>query len=224
MATLSSNGEHPIYELMERAEERWEGLLAGQSKSLEDAVREYRKRYHIPPPLGFDTWFTFCQENGVQIVDNYDQLMKDLLPHHALEPEVFVKRSNDLEGGSFTYTLDISEEGVELSGERAWSARPKHFEKLINGFRGSLPKGFKLKVTGSDHDTGSTVLGKDQRDRAMELVRTGERESVGRWGNGLMRVDFDETELKQLEDPKRTPAFGWFVSIAHGSHTVADRQ
>lgn len=28
-------------------------------------------------------------------------------------------------------------------------------------------------------------------------------------------ADFTEAELKQLEDPKRTPAFGWFVSDAY---------
>jgi len=31
----------------------------------------------------------------------------------------------------------------------------------------------------------------------------------------LIRVDFTETELKKLEDPKRTPAWGWFVSLRY---------
>ena len=29
-----------------------------------------------------------------------------------------------------------------------------------------------------------------------------------------LTIDFDETELAMLEDPNRTPAYGWFVSLA----------
>ncbi len=109
-------------------------------------------------------------------MDNYDQFMKDLLPHHALAPEIFIARSTALEGGGFTYTLDINRDKVEITGERATNARPKHLRGLIDGFKHALPEGFKLKITGSDHDTGSTVLGRDQRERAMELFHAGGRE------------------------------------------------
>nr|WVH01971.1 beta-1,2-xylosyltransferase 1 [Naematelia aurantialba] len=188
--------EHPIYELMERAETRWEHLLTSQSTNLDSAVEEYKRRYHMRPPLGFDAWFAFCQENGIKIVDDYDQMMKDILPHHALPPHIFIQRMDELEGTTFTYTLDISSDSIELSGPRADKDRPKHLLRLFSGLREHLPPGFRVKVTGSDHDTGSTVLGRDQRQRAMELVKTGEH--------------FDEAELQHLEDPNRTPAWGWF--------------
>ncbi|OCF33479.1 hypothetical protein I317_02613 [Kwoniella heveanensis CBS 569] len=201
--------EHPIYELMERAETRWENLLASQSKTLHAAVLEYKKRYGIPPPVGFDAWFEFCQKHGIKIVDEYDQLMKDLLPHHALPPALFISRSKDLEGKGFTYTLDIGQGHVELTGDRSWAARPKHLRTLINGFKEFLPEGFYLKITGSDHDTGSTILGKDQRERAMQLVKEGKH--------------FDEAELKALENPNRTPAWGWFVNFPSGFPLVYTR-
>ncbi|KAK8858562.1 hypothetical protein IAR55_002791 [Kwoniella newhampshirensis] len=193
MATLTSaqpgvKAEHPIYELMERAESQWTTMLASQSTTLLAAVAEYKRRYHMAPPTGFDVWFAFCQKHGIRIVDDYDQLMRDLLPHHALEPATFLARSKALEGTSFTYTLDIGKDQVDLTGERINSARPKHLRNLIAGFKDDLPEGFYLRVTGSDHDTGSVVLGKDQRQRAMELVKRGE----------------------QLENPNRTPAWGWF--------------
>ncbi|WWD18454.1 hypothetical protein CI109_102906 [Kwoniella shandongensis] len=199
MATLTNpvppgtKAEHPIYELMERAETRWTNMLASQSTTLQAAVAEYKKRYHMSPPTGFDVWFAFCQKHGIKIVDEYDQLMKDLLPHHALQPATFLARSKALDGQSFTYTLDIGKDRVDLTGERANSARPKHLKNLIGGFKDDLPEGFYLRVTGSDHDTGSVVLGKDQRQRAMELVQKGE-----------------QAELKELENPNRTPAWGWF--------------
>ena len=49
-------GRHPIYELIERATEEWEGKLERQSKTLPEAVREYRRRYGRAPPKGFDKW------------------------------------------------------------------------------------------------------------------------------------------------------------------------
>ncbi|WRT67758.1 uncharacterized protein IL334_004730 [Kwoniella shivajii] len=188
--------EHPIYELMEKAETKWNTLLNSQSKTLNQAVNEYKKRYKMSPPVGFDIWFDFCQRHNIKIVDDYDQLMRDLLPHHALNPSTFIARSKALEGTGFTYTLDISKQAVTLSGERSIAARPKHLQRLIGGFMNDLPEGFYLRITGSDHDTGSVVLGKDQRERAMQLVREDKH--------------FDEAELKALEDPNRTPAWGWF--------------
>jgi hypothetical protein len=181
MATLQStlpgtHPDHPIYELMEHAERRWNRLLKSQSTTLERAVDEYRRRYRMDPPAGFDAWFAWCKSHGVTIVDEYDQLMKDLLIHHALPPAMFIARSEALEGGDFTYTLDVTAQGVDLSGPRAPHARPRKLQSLIQGFQNSLPKDFHLRVTGSDHDTGSQVVGRDQRERAMDLVRKGERE------------------------------------------------
>ena len=40
-----------------------------QSKTLQQAVKEYRVRYGRNPPKGFDVWFEWAQKNNVQIVD-----------------------------------------------------------------------------------------------------------------------------------------------------------
>ncbi len=49
-------GPHPIFELMEQAEKNWKGKLRRASSSLDEAVQEYRRRYHRNPPRGFDHW------------------------------------------------------------------------------------------------------------------------------------------------------------------------
>ena len=225
MATLvPRQTEHPIYELMEAAETRWTHLLASQSTALPLAVEEYKRRYGLDPPAGFDKWFDFCQRNGIRIVDEYDQMMKDLLPHHALPPDAFIKRSGVLQEEKFTYTLTVRKDKVELTGERKQSARPIHIRDLIEGFREDLPDDFELKVTGSDHDFGSVILGRDQRERAMQLVKEGQCElrlgedtfETDRW------TDFDEAELARLEDPHRTSARGWFVGDETSHSYIAD--
>jgi hypothetical protein len=61
---------HPIEELMRDNKQRWEDLLKRQSRSLEQAVREYKRRYGRLPPKGFDKWYKYCVDNNVKIIDD----------------------------------------------------------------------------------------------------------------------------------------------------------
>lgn len=56
LLVVNPNGPHPIFELMRDAEAAWDAKLARASKTLEEAVTEYRRRYRRAPPLGFDKW------------------------------------------------------------------------------------------------------------------------------------------------------------------------
>lgn len=56
LVEVSEDGPHPIYELIARAEKAWNEKLKKASRTLEEAVIEYRRRYHREPPLGFDKW------------------------------------------------------------------------------------------------------------------------------------------------------------------------
>lgn len=53
---VNHKGIHPIYELIERAEAKWKTKQRRASKTLKQAVREYRRRYKRLPPKGFDHW------------------------------------------------------------------------------------------------------------------------------------------------------------------------
>jgi hypothetical protein len=53
---VNEDGPHPIYELIKRAEKEWNEKLKRASRSLEEAVKEYRRRYKRNPPKGFDLW------------------------------------------------------------------------------------------------------------------------------------------------------------------------
>ena len=56
LVEVNPMGAHPIYELMERAEKQWKRKQARASRTLEQAVREYKRRYKRNPPKGFDVW------------------------------------------------------------------------------------------------------------------------------------------------------------------------
>lgn len=48
--------EHPIHGLMREARANWTAKVEQQSKSLDEAVREYRRRFGREPPPGFEKW------------------------------------------------------------------------------------------------------------------------------------------------------------------------
>lgn len=49
-------GRHPIYDLIDKAEKEWEAKHKRQSRTLDEAVEEYERRYKRAPPKGFDEW------------------------------------------------------------------------------------------------------------------------------------------------------------------------
>ena len=53
---VNMEGAHPIFELISRAEKEWEAKLRGASKTFQEVVQEYKRRYKRAPPKGFDHW------------------------------------------------------------------------------------------------------------------------------------------------------------------------
>jgi hypothetical protein len=88
-----SYSEHPISKLMAEAEETFRKRLSGQSKTLEDAVIEYRRRYGREPPRGFGEWWQFAQEHDVKLVDDFDAIHEDLAPFWNMSGAEFRDRA-----------------------------------------------------------------------------------------------------------------------------------
>ena len=56
LLVVNPAGPHPIFQLIRDAEEAWAAKHTSASTTLREAVAEYKRRYHRPPPLGFDKW------------------------------------------------------------------------------------------------------------------------------------------------------------------------
>lgn len=56
LVEVNEEGAHPIYELISRSEAEWAKKHERASKTFDDAVEEYRRRYKRAPPKGFDLW------------------------------------------------------------------------------------------------------------------------------------------------------------------------
>lgn len=96
--TFPPEKPHPIARLIENAEQRFEHLWSHQSRTLADAVGEYRRRYNMHPPPHFDKWFEFAQAKGVQMTDEYDTIYHSLLPFWGLEPRTIRQRAQETLG------------------------------------------------------------------------------------------------------------------------------
>lgn len=74
-----------VEKLWEAAKAKQAFVLGRQSQTIEGARVEYLKRYQIPPPNGFDKWFTYARKHESLIIDEFDNLMESLLPFRAYQ-------------------------------------------------------------------------------------------------------------------------------------------
>ena len=58
---LTEFKKHPIENLMENAKKKWDEKVARQSKTAEEAIEEYKRRYKRDPPYGFTEWFAYAK-------------------------------------------------------------------------------------------------------------------------------------------------------------------
>ncbi|WRT67552.1 uncharacterized protein IL334_004524 [Kwoniella shivajii] len=188
---------HPIFKLMERGEKRWTELLERQSKTLPQAVTEYRHRYGRAPPKGFDQWWQFCKRN------QYDQIFRDIEPFFALSPQMFNERVNALTETQHAAQITLSPDGPSsIYGQRAHSARPRLLFQLLEPIAQYLSR--EVTFTISDHDLGSWILGDDQKQAASDAIREGRYLS--------------EQDLKVLEKREgRQPVKGLVSACPEGS-------
>lgn len=103
----TSSRVHPIDQLVRDAEVEWAEKVQGQSKSLEQAVVEYRRRYQIPPPPNFDKWYEMAKKRGVQLIDEYDSIYRTLRPFWALTPATIRGRAREAIGNTDNFLMGL---------------------------------------------------------------------------------------------------------------------
>mgnify|MGYP006876495415 CR=1 FL=1 len=115
---------HPIPMLLALGEKKWENLLARQSRTLEQAVEEYQRRYGRPPPKGFDVWWEFAMRNNLVLPDEYDRINLDLAPFFALPKEEMKRRMDMVREMPETFTIQVEDGRVAVEiidqGGLAW--------------------------------------------------------------------------------------------------------
>lgn len=88
-------GSHPMWQLIKGAEQEMEELKARQSKTLKEAVAEYRRRYGMHPPPKFDKWYKLAVSRNVRLIDEFDGIHEMLKPFWGLKPSTIRKRAKE---------------------------------------------------------------------------------------------------------------------------------
>ncbi|TPX49976.1 hypothetical protein SeMB42_g00552 [Synchytrium endobioticum] len=89
-------------------------LEARQSKTLEEAVSKYRLKYDREPPQHFDNFVSFAL-NHKCLVDEYDQIHRDLAPFRKMNATVFKRRVRALLNNDAVSTYSVKNGVVEIS-------------------------------------------------------------------------------------------------------------
>ncbi|KAF8340940.1 hypothetical protein F5887DRAFT_978521 [Amanita rubescens] len=102
---VNPDAPHPIYELIQINKATWANRLAHASQTLPQAIAEYKRRYGRPPPKGFDKWFHWAKSHGVQLLDDYDSIIKGLEPFWGISPSDFKNTQGKQERTTDTFTI-----------------------------------------------------------------------------------------------------------------------
>lgn len=172
---------HPILELIENAQKLWERKLSKSSKTLEDCIQEYVRRYRRPPPYGFERWWQFAHNNHVILKDEYDQIDRDLKPFLAMEPVDLAHRSWVMANERpETFTISIkSNKQVLITGKEGHLARAKDLANLIKSFSSILPDDDHLhdqlvNLTFTKHDQPAVQMTWGRKQKMIDMANLGE--------------------------------------------------
>jgi hypothetical protein len=159
---------HPVWQLVRDAEQSFEKQLEGQSKSLEEAVIEYRRRYGIPPPPNFDKWYDFAKKKGVQLIDEFDTIHHSLTPFWGLKPKTIRARAKEALGfnNNLLGLLIRNGEVARMNGGGEWQQDAT--KGMMAGFIRHLPD---MDLCFNIHDEPRVVIPYDDLARLMDTAK-----------------------------------------------------
>ena len=169
-ASNSSSALHPIASFIDDAEKQLNQLLERQSKTLKDAVNEYRRRYNMNPPPHFDKWFQYAQSKGVELIDEYDTIYHSLLPFWGLSPQTIRARAREaLGGGNGLYGVLVRNGKISLLeglGEEDW--RRPATQGMLKDFVKYLPD---MDLAFNVHDEPRVIVPNDDLQRLVSIAK-----------------------------------------------------
>lgn len=188
---------HPIQSLVQAGHSTFEHMQTRQSKTLEEAVAEYRRRYGRSPPPGFDQWYRVAQEKSFLLVDEFDTVMESLEPFWGLSPSVLRSRVHSIKEAPEMTEFRIHNGEVENSGDHYHAAYLKMW--LDSATWGSILPNVSFMI--STLDEPRVVAPHDTLELAMQNVHSlqHQRTRTGRPDLSLLQKSHSKaTDVKWL--------------------------
>lgn len=186
-------GSHPMWHLIKDAETKLEETKTRQSKTLEEAVFQYRRRYGIPPPPNFDKWYEFATSKGVQLIDEFDMIHELITPFWGLKPSTIRERAMEALGfGNQLLGVQIRNGKISyIQGGGDWQREAT--EGMMKPFVSHLPN---MDLAFNIHDEPRVVVPDDDMSR---LIDTAKNENM-KMANAVTNPRNTFTKPKGLND------------------------
>jgi Glycosyl transferase family 90 len=168
-AVLVDKNSHPIIQLIAQGEREHEEIMKKQSKTLKEAVAEYRRRYKLPPPPNFDKWYEFAKSKNVQLIDEYDTILDSLTPFWAVKPETIRTRAREALGFDNNLIALTIRGGKNASCEGGNDWQGQATTGMMQGFVKYLPD---MDLAFNTHDEPRVVVPADELAKLVNLAKT----------------------------------------------------
>lgn len=209
---FNPSAPHPIPDLIAHSQSLWRTKQSRASRTLADAITEYKRRYHgRKPPKGFDKWWKYVERNNVQLPDEYDQIMRDLEPFYGIDPSTLLAELAKEEGRGFSYTL-VSEKGRMSVEKRNYNleggdkGKPEGMMDFLRDVEGELPD---FRAVFSVMDGSSLYLSWEHKAEAIKAARENRCTALPFSPFSILILVID-VDLSKLPDPK-PKGFEWPV-------------
>ncbi|KZP07098.1 glycosyltransferase family 90 protein [Athelia psychrophila] len=169
---------------MDRGEAQWDAKLKRQSKTLMEAVMEYKRRHKRSPPKGFDHWWYWCEKHNVHLPDEYDQIYRDLEPFWGMDPVDMRRLQAEHEDDFDSYTIGKSRTSdpvsvlkMRLSYHGEGTHEPAHIEQaqdLIDLLEDVQDFIRPFRATFSPHDNPNLLLDREVKTNMLRAAAAGE--------------------------------------------------
>ncbi|KAK8069842.1 Capsule-associated protein [Apiospora phragmitis] len=137
--------EHPVEALVSNGNKAFRGLLQRQSQNYTAACDEYRRRYKVEPPPGFQQWYEFAASNNSPIIDDFDSIYDSISPFWGIDGADVSKRMTQAFGmaNSELWLCSLSGASAKFGCSHPIRTHDRHmvatFNKLLGGLPGKLP-------------------------------------------------------------------------------------
>lgn len=222
---LLSTGEksHPIAKLISSANDKFDKIRSQQSRTLAEAVKEYRRRYQVAPPPHFDKWFHFAQSKGVQLIDEYDTIFQSLLPFWALPPKVIRQRAQEAIGFENAVIALLIRDGkvskIEGGGD-GYKWQRQALTGMMKNFIQYLPD---MDLVFNTHDEPRVIIPGDDLQRMVSYALNVAIPATLQQPSPLNMWSKRPTDVNKGDriDEVRTTRFNRFAHQATWSHSRA---
>lgn len=194
--------EHPISRLAADAQKSFNLTISKQSRSLDEAVAEYKRRYRMPPPPQFDKWYKYAVDQGTVLIDEYDNIFDILLPFWGVKPSVLRARVREDLGHPNNLAGFVIRNGkVAVPDEARGDFNVGGMANIVDPFAQWLPD---MDFAINPHDEPRIVVPSDELDLMVKNGRDAQSRLNARGRNVAGKFSPTPEELLEpiAEEPK----------------------